>query len=70
MTSTQLVAIGISRRLTTEELATALAMSPQSIRKRFSQTGGYFCLRPTKMPNGRLFWPVDAVEQLANGGAK
>jgi hypothetical protein len=70
MNGYQPLAIGTNRRLTTEELATKLAMSPQSLRKRFSQTGEYFGVRPIKMPNGRLFWPVDAVEQLSNGCAK
>ncbi|WP_240745904.1 helix-turn-helix transcriptional regulator [Cupriavidus oxalaticus] len=54
------------RLLTTEELATALGMSAQSIRKRYSQTGSYFQLRPVKLPNRRLLWPADAVEQLIN----
>ncbi|QBY54987.1 DNA-binding protein [Cupriavidus oxalaticus] len=52
--------------MTTEELATALGMSAQSIRKRYSQTGSYFQLRPVKLPNRRLLWPADAVEQLIN----
>jgi len=55
-----------SRLLTTEELAITLAMSPQSIRKRFCLTGEYFGVRPIKMPNGRLFWPSDALQQLAS----
>ncbi len=70
MTNTQFMATTTSRHLTTEELATALTILPQSIRKRFSQTGQYFGLRPKKMPNGRLLWPTDAVEQLTNGSAK
>lgn len=63
-------AITTNRRLTTEELAIALAMRPQSLRKRLSQTSSYFGIRPLKMPNGRLFWPCDTVEQLTNGGVK
>jgi hypothetical protein len=66
----QSLAMATYRSLTTEELAAALVMRPQSLRKRFSQTGEYFGIRPVKMPNGRLFWPCDAVEQLTNGGAK
>ncbi|WP_244814775.1 DNA-binding protein [Caballeronia sp. Lep1P3] len=50
--------------LSTEELAACLSLRPQSIRKRYCQTGAYFCLRPVKLPNGRLMWPADAVEQL------
>lgn len=52
------------RLLTTEQLADLLTMHPQSIRKRFSQTGSYFGLRPLKLPNGKLRWPSDSVEQL------
>jgi len=60
----------ISRGLTTEELAKALSLNPQSLRKRLSQTGAYFGLRPIKMPNGRLLWPVNSVELLATKGAQ
>ncbi|CAB3778267.1 DNA-binding protein [Pararobbsia alpina] len=55
--------------LTTEELAMALAMSAQSIRKRYSQTGSYFGLRPIKLLNRRLLWQADALEQLISSGA-
>lgn len=50
--------------LTTEQFASLLALRPQSIRKRFNQTGSYFNVLPKKMPNGRLNWPHDSVEQL------
>jgi hypothetical protein len=68
MTNSKNLAQVSARRLTTEDLAQALALQPQSIRKRFSQTGQYFGVRPDKMPNGRLMWPTDAVEQLISGG--
>jgi hypothetical protein len=70
MTTNQLVALAAHRSLlSTEELAALLTLRPQSIRKRFCQTGGYFCLRPAKLPNGRLMWPADSLEQLM-GAAK
>jgi hypothetical protein len=53
-----------NRRLTTEELAGQLGMSAQAIRKRYSQVGSYFDVRPVKLPNRRLLWPADAVQQL------
>lgn len=53
------------RLISTEDLAARLGLRPQSIRKRYCQTGAYFCLRPAKLPNGRLMWPADSVEQLA-----
>jgi hypothetical protein len=55
--------------LTTGELASLLNLRPQSIRKRYSQTGSYFRLRPMKLKNGRLLWPADAIVQLQEGGA-
>jgi len=61
-------AIQTRRALTTDELAALLSIRPQSIRKRYCQTGAYFSLRPLKMPNGRLMWPADALEQLMGGG--
>lgn len=58
----------LKRPLTTEELADLLSIRPQSIRKRYCQTGAYFSLRPVKMPNGRLAWPSDSLEQLMSKG--
>ena len=54
--------------MNTEQLAANLQLKPQSIRKRYCETGSYYCLRPTKLPNGRLLWPADSIERL--GGAK
>ena len=50
--------------MSTEQLAKLLGIKPQSIRKRFCETGGYYTLRPTKLPNGRLLWPSDPVKVL------
>lgn len=60
---------GDSRLRTTDELAAELGIAAQSIRKRYSQTGTYFDLRPVKLPNRRLLWPADAFEQLIRRGA-
>lgn len=54
--------------LSTEEFAAVMAVDPQSIRKRYSSEGSYHGVRPTKLPNRRVLWPVDAVRQLRNGG--
>jgi len=67
MTMQQLAAVQSSRPITTEELAALLSIRPQSIRKRYCQTGAYFSLRPVKLPNGRLMWPADALDKLAEG---
>lgn len=56
--------------MTTEQLANLLQLKPQSIRKRFCETGAYYSLRPTKLPNGRLMWPMDAVNVLSGGAAQ
>lgn len=55
--------------MSTEQLAAMLHIKPQSIRKRYSETGGYYGLRPTKLPNRRLMWPSDSLVQLS-GSAK
>ncbi|MFM0158029.1 DNA-binding protein [Paraburkholderia sediminicola] len=66
MTTTHLVATAPTLPgLSTEELAAQLTLRPQSIRKRYCKTGAYYCLRPVKLPNRRLMWPADAIEQLA-----
>ncbi|WP_081071858.1 MULTISPECIES: hypothetical protein [Burkholderia] len=54
--------------LSTEEFAAVMAVDPQSIRKRYSSEGSYHGVRPTKLANRRVLWPVDAVRQLRNGG--
>lgn len=65
MTAHQLTGIPTRRPITTDELAALLSIRPQSIRKRYCQTGAYFSLRPVKLPNGRLMWPADSLEQLS-----
>lgn len=64
-TSQHLQAIVLNKYINTNDLARGLGILPQSIRKRFSQTGEYFGIRPMKMANGRLFWPMDFVEKLS-----
>lgn len=60
----------ISSSLTTEAFAAALHFKPQSIRKRYSQTGTYYGIRPHKLPNGHLRWPSNSPELLLNKGEK
>lgn len=59
--------------MNTEELAAVLKLKPDSIRKRHQKTGAYYCLRPVKLPNGRLMWPADSIAKLTGadmvGGA-
>ena len=54
----------------TGEAAHLLMVQPQTMRKQFSQTGTYLSIRPQRLPNRRLAWPLDQITQLLNGGAK
>ena len=56
--------------LTTNELARAIGMRPDSIRVRLCRTGSFYGLRPGKLPNDRLIWPADSVERLLAQGQK
>jgi len=67
MKAMQVAAAEGARPLTTEELAAEVKALPQSIRKRYSQTGSYWGIRPVKLPNGRLLWPADALQRLMEG---
>ena len=58
----------IKAGLTTEEFAFGIGLKAQSIRKRYSQTGEYFGVRPVKLPSGRLMFPPDALELLKRRG--
>ncbi|MEN8512002.1 DNA-binding protein [Burkholderia sp. RS02] len=70
MTTQHLAAIPVGRQfITTEELAGALHLRPQSIRKRYMETGSYHGVRPVKLPNRFLAWPLDAVERLMRAEA-
>lgn len=66
----QSVGDGADCTLTTAALAAALSLKEQSIRKRLSQTGSYFGVRPFRLPNRRLRWPSNAIEALLKGGAR
>lgn len=63
------IVVGIDARpLTTEEFAAEIKVRPQSIRKRYCQTGSYWGIRPVKVPNGRLLWPADSRERFMQRG--
>ncbi|CAG9234863.1 hypothetical protein [Burkholderia vietnamiensis] len=53
--------------LTTEALADSMGLQAQSVRKRYSQTGSYFGLKPVKLANRRLMWEADAVAKFLRG---
>lgn len=54
-----LAASGCKRPLTTAEFAASKLVLPQTVRKRLSQTGSYFGIKPIKFPNGQLAWPPE-----------
>jgi hypothetical protein len=53
--------------LTTEALADALGIKPQTLRANLCRNGHYFGIRPVKTPNRFLLWPADAVQRLTTG---
>ncbi len=53
-----------SAHLTTDALAARFLVKPESVRSAYCRDGHYYGLRPTKLPNGRLLWPADALERL------
>lgn len=56
--------------MNTFELARTIGIQSESLRKAVARQGHYFGIKPTKLKNGRLLWPADAVAQLQKGGAK
>ncbi|WP_323012526.1 hypothetical protein [Castellaniella sp.] len=54
--------------LTTDQLAAQLQIKPQTLRAALCRDGAYFGVRPHKMPNRRLLWPVDAAARLMGKG--
>jgi hypothetical protein len=57
----------MKNQLTTEALAAALGIKPQTLRANLCRAGHYYGLRPVKLPNRMLLWPADAVERLTTG---
>lgn len=53
--------------VSTNEAAELLGLRPQTLRKRYCNTGQFYCIRPIKCQNGKLRWPVDALEQFMEG---
>lgn len=43
--------------VSTKEYAVGELVKPQTVFKRYSQTGTYFGVKPIKLKNGRLAWP-------------
>jgi hypothetical protein len=56
--------------LTTDEFAFIAELKPQTIRKRYCQHGHYFNVRPKKLSNRLLHWPIAEVEVFLSGDSK
>lgn len=56
--------------MTTNDFAKSFGINGTSIHRRVCLTGSYFGVKPTKLPNGRLLWPDDAIEQLLRQQSK
>lgn len=46
----------------TEAFAAKFAVKAASVRSRYCREGSYFGIKPHKLPNGRLLWPVTESE--------
>ena len=56
-----------ARSYSTEQAAAALHIKPQTLRAALCRDGHYFGIRPRKLPNRMLAWPVEAIERLLSG---
>jgi hypothetical protein len=52
------------RHVSTDEFADRVLVLPETILKCHSRTGQYAGIRPVRLPNRRLAWPVDEIERL------
>jgi hypothetical protein len=50
--------------LSTSEFAQRNLVKPQTVRKQHSATGSYFGVRPVVLPNRKLLWPDNSIQQL------
>lgn len=57
------------KHLSTAQFAAELGISPQTLLKAHCKQGAYFGVTPVKQANGRLLWPLDALEKLKGGAA-
>ncbi|MES2363292.1 MAG: DNA-binding protein [Pseudomonadota bacterium] len=53
-----------SYSLSTKEFADLNLVKAQTVLKQHSTTGSYFGVRPLPLPNRKLLWPDDSIQQL------
>ena len=51
-------------QLTTDAFAAQYLVDAQTVRKRLSSHGSYFGVKPLRLPNRRLLWPIDSITTL------
>ena len=57
----------VGEMLTTEEVAVALCVKPQTVRASLCRSGHYMGLRPLKLPNGRLLFYSGQLQSILAG---
>ena len=57
----------IPKFLTTAEAAALARVRQTTLREAVCRNGHWCGVRPTKLPNRRLRWPIDAVESVLRG---
>lgn len=56
-----------ARTYSTAQAAAALHIKAQTLRAALCRDGHYFGIRPIKLPNRMLAWPVEAIERVTAG---
>lgn len=57
----------LPKKITTEQVADAAGVVPQSIRAAVCRKGHWLGLRPVKLANRRLLWDAEQVAAVLNG---
>ena len=58
-----------NEKINTEEFAGKLGVKSGTVRRGYCIDGHYMGIKPVKLPNGRLLWPVAEVNKLTQGEA-
>ena len=58
------------KNITTAKLAELLGCKPDTVRRSLCTKGHYLGIRPVKLPNNRLMWPLKDVAQILNSGGQ
>jgi hypothetical protein len=51
----------------TVEFARCLGVQPATIRRGLCVDGHYMNLKPVKLPNRRLLWPMEEIKRILEG---